>query len=82
MQYITLNNDVKMPAEGLGTFLMSPADAEMATLNALRAGFHTNDAGRGSLDAAGFRGKSKCFRSEFPYIRFLRPAQPNEGGKA
>ena len=43
MQYITLNNDVKMPAEGMGTFLMSPADAEVATLN---------DAGRMAVDHA------------------------------
>ena len=53
MQYITLNNDVKMPAEGLGTFLMSPADAEMATLNGLRAGFRHIDTANGYYNEAG-----------------------------
>ena len=53
MQYITLNNDVKMPAEGMGTFLMSPADAESATLNALRAGFRHIDTANGYYNEAG-----------------------------
>ena len=35
MEYLELNNGVKMPVEGLGTFLMSPADAEAASLAAL-----------------------------------------------
>lgn len=37
MEYLKLNNDVKMPVEGLGTFLMSPAEAEAASLAALEA---------------------------------------------
>lgn len=28
MEYLKLNNDVEMPIEGLGTFLMTPAEAE------------------------------------------------------
>ena len=39
MEYLKLNNDVKMPVEGLGTFLMSPAEAEAASLAALEAGY-------------------------------------------
>lgn len=39
MKYLKLNNDVKMPVEGLGTFLMSPAEAEAASLAALEAGY-------------------------------------------
>lgn len=38
MEFITLNNGLKMPMEGLGTFLMSPDEAEAAALSALRGG--------------------------------------------
>ena len=27
MEYLKLNNDIEMPIEGLGTFLMTPAEA-------------------------------------------------------
>ena len=30
MNYITLNNGIKMPMIGLGTYLLSPDDAENA----------------------------------------------------
>ena len=43
MEYLKLNNDVKMPVEGLGTFLMSPAEAEVASLSALEAGYEHID---------------------------------------
>ena len=43
MEYLKLNNDVKMPIEGLGTFLMSPAEAEAASLAALEADYEHID---------------------------------------
>lgn len=43
MEYLKLNNDVKMPVEGLGTFLLSPAEAEAASLAALEAGYEHID---------------------------------------
>ena len=43
MEYLELNNGVKMPVEGLGTFLLSPADAEAASLVALEAGYEHID---------------------------------------
>ena len=43
MEYIELNNGVKMPVEGLGTFLMSPAEAEAASIAALEAGYEHID---------------------------------------
>lgn len=43
MEYLKMNNDVKMPVEGLGTFLMSPAEAEAASLAALEAGYEHID---------------------------------------
>ena len=39
MEYLTLHNGVKMPTLGIGTFLMSPAQAEDAVYNALRCGY-------------------------------------------
>ena len=53
MQTIKLNNGVEMPAEGFGTFLMSPADAEGATLKALRAGYRHIDTANGYYNEAG-----------------------------
>ena len=38
MEFITLNNGVKMPAEGIGTFLLTPDKAETAVLSALKDG--------------------------------------------
>lgn len=43
MEYLELNNGAKMPVEGLGTFLMSPAEAEAASLAALEAGYEHID---------------------------------------
>lgn len=43
MEYLKLNNNVKMPVEGLGTFLMGPAEAEAASLAALEAGYEHID---------------------------------------
>lgn len=43
MEYLELNNGVKMPVEGLGTFLMSPAEAEATSLAALEAGYEHID---------------------------------------
>ena len=38
MEYITLNNGVKMPTEGIGTFLLTPDEAESAVVSALYSG--------------------------------------------
>lgn len=43
MEYLKLNNGVEMPVEGLGTFLMTPAEAEAASLAALKAGYEHID---------------------------------------
>jgi len=39
METFTLNNGTKIPAAGIGTFLMSPKDAEDAVYNAFRSGY-------------------------------------------
>lgn len=43
MEYITLNNDVKMPILGLGTFLLEPDDAQAAVEYALSCGYELID---------------------------------------
>lgn len=43
MEYLKLNNDVEMPIEGLGTFFMTPAEAEAAATAALTAGYEHID---------------------------------------
>ena len=43
MQYITLNNKVKMPTLGLGTYLLEPDDAQAAVTFALDNGYELID---------------------------------------
>ena len=43
MEYVTLNNGIKMPMEGIGTFLLSPDEAEQSVLNALKTGYRLID---------------------------------------
>ena len=60
MEYTTLANDLKMPLLGIGTFMISPADAEVSVYKALKNGYRlidTANAQRGDgrkvrLDAA------------------------------
>ena len=40
---VTLNNGVKMPVAGIGTFLLSPDEAEAAVLSALQGGYQLID---------------------------------------
>lgn len=43
MEYTTLNNGVKMPMAGIGTFLLSPDEAESSVLHALQDGYRLID---------------------------------------
>ena len=43
MEYATLNNDLKMPMAGIGTFLLSPDEAEASVLAALEDGYRLID---------------------------------------
>ena len=40
MEYIVLNNDVKCPVIGIGTFMLSPKDAENSVLHRTSSGRH------------------------------------------
>lgn len=43
MEYVSLNNGVKMPIAGIGTFLLSPDEAESSVLAALQCGYRLID---------------------------------------
>ena len=43
MEYVTLNNGVKMPMAGIGTFLLTPDEAEASVLSALQNGYRLID---------------------------------------
>lgn len=43
MEYAVLNNGVKMPMAGIGTFLLTPDEAESAVGHALKDGYRLID---------------------------------------
>lgn len=43
MKYVTLNNGVNMPMLGIGTFLLTPDEAENSVLDALQCGYRLID---------------------------------------
>lgn len=43
MEYATLNNGIKMPMAGIGTFLLTPDEAETPVLSALQCGYRLID---------------------------------------
>ncbi len=43
MEYATLNNGLKMPMAGIGTFLLTPDEAEASVLAALEDGYRLID---------------------------------------
>lgn len=43
MEYVTLNNGVKIPMAGIGTFLLTPDEAEASVLSALECGYRLID---------------------------------------
>lgn len=43
MEYVTLNNGVKMPMAGIGTFLLTPDEAEASVISALKDGYRLID---------------------------------------
>ena len=43
MEYITLNNGLQCPVIGIGTFMLSPADAQNSVREALNMGYSLVD---------------------------------------
>ena len=50
MQYVRLNNGVTMPMAGIGTFLLSPDEAEASVLYALECGYRLIDTANAYLN--------------------------------
>ena len=43
MEYVTLNNGIKCPVVGIGTYMIAPADAERSVREALQMGYSLID---------------------------------------
>ncbi len=43
MEYVILNNKLECPVVGIGTFMLSPADAENSVREALKMGYRLID---------------------------------------
>lgn len=85
MEYFTLNNGVKMPAMGLGTFLLSPKDAENATYSALNCGYKLIDTANAYMNERGVgRGiRHSCVkREDFFLVTKLWPSEYEDADKA
>ena len=76
MEYFRLNNGIEMPMAGIGTFMMSPAEAESAVESALRSGVRLIDTANGYMNESGTgRGikKSGVAREEVFLVSKLWP---------
>ena len=63
MKTVKLNNGIEMPAIGLGTFMMKPAEAEEAVYNALKCGYRLIDTANAYMnERAVGRGRKNIFR--------------------
>ena len=51
MEYFTLSDGVRMPAVGIGTFMMSPEQAEQAVYTALTMGYKMIDTANAYMNA-------------------------------
>ena len=85
MEYVSLNNGLKMPMEGIGTFLLSPADAEESVYQALKAGYRLVDTANAYMNEKGVgRGmkKSGVKREDIFLVTKLWPTEYEDGAKA
>ncbi len=66
MEYTILNNGVKMPMAGIGTFLLTPDEAESAVFNALQCGCRLIDTANAYVNekAVGRAMKSSALKRE------------------
>ncbi len=53
MEYITLNNGIKMPMAGIGVFMMTPDEAEASVESALKSGVRLIDTANGYMNERG-----------------------------
>lgn len=76
---------MKMPMEGIGTFLLSPAEAEESVYQALKAGYRLVDTANGYMNERGVgRGirKSGVKREDIFLVTKLWPTEYEDGAKA
>ena len=61
--YVKLNNGVEMPMVGIGTFMLSPDEAEASCVSALQDGYRLIDTANAYVNekAVGRHGKRKLF---------------------
>lgn len=66
MEYATLNNGIKMPMAGIGTFLLTPDEAEASVLSALSCGYRLIDTANAYVNekAVGRAMKNPAFRGK------------------
>lgn len=70
MEYFNLNNGTKIPAAGIGTFLLQPADAENSVVSALANGYELIDTANAYMNekAVGRGMKKSGFKREKIYL--------------
>lgn len=59
MQTIKLNNGIECPVIGLGTFMLSPANAQNSTREALKMGYRLIDTANAYVNERAVGGDSK-----------------------
>ena len=85
MEYAVLNNGIKMPMEGIGTFLLKPAEAEESVYQALKAGYRLVDTANAYMNEKGVgRGikKSGVKREDIFLVTKLWPTEYEDGERA
>ena len=85
MDHISMNNGIKIPIEGLGTFLLSPEEAEKSVYNALKEGYRLIDTANAYMNERGVgRGikKSGIKREDIFLVTKLWPTEYESGRKA
>lgn len=85
MEYAVLNNGIKMPMEGIGTFLLKPAEAEKSVYQALKAGYRLVDTANAYMNEKGVgRGikKSGVKREDIFLVTKLWPTEYEDGERA
>ncbi len=85
MEYTILNNGLKMPMEGIGTFLLQPAEAEESVYQALKAGYRLIDTANAYMNEKGVgRGikKSGVKREDIFLVTKLWPTEYEDGMKS
>lgn len=85
MEYTALNNGIKMPMAGLGTFQLSPDEAENSVLHALESGYNLIDTANAYMNERGVgRGirRSGVKREDIFLVTKLWPTEYADGAKA